>query len=218
MSIKKKIFIVVGLLLLVSLLFPLMSYSYWYIRVIFGDPMWMVKVDDQYRKLPTQEVVKKLYSIDPFSPYSFSAITVLTERKAPEAVPHLIKITKSIKPSLRSLAIRSLGEIGDKRAIPRLLEIIEKGEDKNERDYHNALYALSLLEYEPIRPLVLERLKRPDGLSNGATTMMKYIGKEEDLPLLQELYENVKGDDTNARIDRGGLRDAIDAIKARAGK
>ena len=111
---------------------------------------------------------------------------------------------------MRTHSIRALGQIGDKGAIPSLVEIIEEGE--NTRNFSDTLYNLSQLGHEPIRPYVLERLQRNRGFREDAVGMIKFIGKKEDIALLEEMYNNVQGDDVNARLERKGLRDAIDAI------
>ena len=210
---RKKVILIIIAIFGACILYPFLSFSYWCVRGIF-EPMGALRIQRQYETLPSEQLIKKLHSIDPISPYRRIAMTVLTKRKATEAVPDLIKLTKSLNPYTKAHAIRSLGEIGDKRAIPRLLEILKKGKDKN-GNYRNALYSLSRISYEPIRPIALELLKRPDGLRNGAVGMLEYVGKKGDLPLLQKMHDNVQGNDVNSRLDRKGLKKAIEAIKKR---
>jgi hypothetical protein len=47
--------------------------------------------------------------------------------------------------------------------------------------------------------------------------MMEYIGKKDDIPLLEEMLSKISGDNVNARLDRSGIRKAIDAIKQKEG-
>jgi len=175
--------------------------------------MGAMKVQQTFEGLSSEILIKKLFSIDPMNPYPGIALEVLSKRQEKKAVPALIKLTKSLHPYMRTHAIRTLGQIGDVRAIPRLVEIIEKG--KRDKNYSDALYSLSQLGYEPARPYVLKLLKKERGLRKGAIGMIKYIGKQGDIPLLEEMYKNIQDDDVNARLEKKGLKFAIEAIKQR---
>ena len=213
----KKILIGLLVVVLLAALFPVASYIYWLGRA-YLDPMGALRIQEQFEKLPSEELLRKLHSIDPISPYPSIAIDVLTKRKEPMAVPVFIELTKSRNKMLRSHVIRSLCEIGDKRAIPRLLEIVEAGEIKPPSDSHDALYSLCLLGYEPVRPYVLKMLRSPDALNNGSLTMLRNIGKKEDIPTLGEMLNKVSPNDINARSHKGDIRAAIKAIEERDGK
>ncbi|MDP2911083.1 MAG: HEAT repeat domain-containing protein, partial [Candidatus Omnitrophota bacterium] len=134
-----------------------------------------------------------------------------------EVVPFLIKLLKSWHPDRRYQAIRALGIIGDERAIKSLLEIVEKGENKENKNYKPALFSLCQIGYEPVHSIVLEMFRRPDGVRNGSTTMMQYIGTSADIPVLEAMLSKVQGSDVNARLDRSGIKKAIESIKQREG-
>lgn len=214
---KKKIIIIVISILLLITLYPAASYVYWFGRAIV-DPMGALRIQEQFEKLPSEELLRKLHSIDPLSPYPGIAIDVLTKRKENKAIPYLIQLTKSKNQTRRAHAIRSLGEIGDKQAIPALFEILKTGEKTSQRDFRNALYALSRLGYEPVRPYVLKMLRAPDALNNGSLAMLRYIGKKEDLPILEDMFNKISTNDINARSYRGDIKEAIKAIQEREGE
>lgn len=212
----KKLTIAVVAVLLLIILYPGLCYVYWGVRAFF-DPLGAVRIQDEYRRLSSEVLIKKLHSIDPVSLYPTVAMEVLAERKEKKAVPELIKFTKSWNPDRRYQSIRALGLIGDPRAVEPLLEIVREDEIKGNRYYRSALLSLCQIGYEPIRPIILEQLKQPDGTSNGATTMMEYVGKKEDISLLEKMLDEINGDDISSRLDRKGIKKAIEAIKQREG-
>lgn len=124
-------------------IYPGSFFSYLFLRSSF-DPGWTSRLYEKIEKLPSDDVMKKLYSIDPFGPHPAIAMEVLAARKEKKAVPELIKYTKSKIKYRRSKAIWALGEIGDKRAVEPLVEIISKGE--NSRDCFDAKRALGKIE------------------------------------------------------------------------
>ena len=208
-----------GLIIFITMviLYPVFCYFYWYGMAIL-NPEGSLKISREFEKLPSDVLIKKLYNIDPISPYPLAAFQILGERKEKKAVPVLTKFVKSWNPDRRYQAIRVLGLIGDERAVKPLLEIVNKGDSKNNPNYHEALYSLCQIGYEPVRPIVLEMLKRPDGARNGAVPMIEYIGKKEDTPILEKMLGKIKGNDVNARLDRNGIKKAIESIKSRENK
>ena len=215
----KKIFIIVSCCLGLIILLPGFSFLYWTATAII-EPDASMRIHDEFEKLPSEVLIKKLefFDIDPASPYPQIAMEVLAKRQDKEVVPFLIKLLKSWHPDRRYQAIRALGIIGDERAIKPLLEIVEKGESKENRNYRPALFSLCQIGYEPAHSVVLEMLKRPDGSHNGAVPMMANIGKKEDIMLLEDMYNKVhEKDDAVERVIKGSIRRAIEAIKQREG-
>ena len=51
-----------------------------------------------------------------------------------------------------------------------------------------------------------------------AVVMLKYIGKKEDIILLQNKLENIVGNDVSARLNRKSLQEAITSIQERSTK
>jgi hypothetical protein len=45
--------------------------------------------------------------------------------------------------------------------------------------------------------------------------MLRYVGKKEDLPILEEMLDKISAKDINASSNRGDIKEAIKAIKAR---
>jgi len=195
-------------------LYPGFCWLHWTLKV-FYDPLAINIIDKEFRQISSEELIKKLHTIDPISPYPGEAMQILAERREKKAVTELMKFLKSWHPDRRYRAIGALGLIGDDRAVEPLLKIVNDGEVKGNKYYRSALLSLCEIGYKPMHSIVVERLQRIDGARNGSTRMMKYIGKREDLPILEDMLEKIQGNDAVSRIDRGGIKDAINAIKQR---
>jgi hypothetical protein len=214
---KKKFLIGTFICLLAIILYIGLPLS-WSVFMYIFDPMGSIRVMDELRALPSETLIKKLRPIHPLAVTPSLSMEVLAERRETEAVPELIKSLKSWHPDNRYQAIRALGNIGDERAVEPLLKIVNEGEVKGKKYYRAALLSLCQIGYEPIRPVVLERLKRPDGARNGSPKMMEYIGKKEDLNLLEEKYNSIHEDNSAIEsIEEGSIKTAIGAIKQREG-
>ncbi|MBN2453703.1 MAG: HEAT repeat domain-containing protein [Candidatus Omnitrophica bacterium] len=213
---KRNIIISIFMILAVTVFYLGLPLSISFYRAIF-DPMASLKIEKEFRKLSSDVLIRKLHPIHPFSATPLYAIEILAERQDTKAVPDLVKSINSWNPDRRYQAIRALGLIGDKRAVEPLLKIVNDGELKGKKYYRSALLSLCQIGYEPMRPVVLERLKRPDGARNGSAKMMEYIGKKDNIPLLEGMLSKISGDDVNARLDRGSIKRAIEAIKKREG-
>lgn len=209
---KKKVLIIIFISLLMVVLYLGLPMA-WSFYMVIVEPMGSVRVMDGLRELPSEDLIKKLRPIHPLAATPMLSMQILGERGEKEAVPELIKSLKSWNPDNKYQAIRALGNIGDRRAIEPLLDIVNKEEFKGKKYYRSALFSLCQIGYEPIHPIVLERLKRPDGARNGSTKMMEYIGTKEDIPILEAMLSNIQGTDVNARLDRSGIKKAIEVIK-----
>jgi hypothetical protein len=211
MKIKNSIAICcIGVVVIIFYLGLPIGWSFY--QAIF-NPLGSLEIDRQYRNLPSEALIRKLTPTHPLGATPSCAMQILAERHEQAAVPKIIKLINSVNPNNRYQAIRALGNIGDKRAIEPLLNIVNNGDVKSNPNYRPALYSLCQIGYEPIRPIVLEMLKRPDGAYNGATSMIKYIGTKEDIIILETMLSNIKGNDVHAISDRNSLQKAIKAIK-----
>lgn len=214
---KRKIFVFLICFLGFVVLLPGFSLMYWTLTTMI-EPLASRRIYLEFEKLPSDVLIKKLklHNIDPASPYPQTAMEILAQRKEKSVVPYLIKLMKSWHPDRRYQSMRALGSIGDRRAIEPLLGIVNRGE-KTE-NYREALSSLCQIGYEPAHAIVLEMLKRPDGARNGSAKMMEYIGKREDIPLLEAKYSSIhEKNEAVERIEKGSIRRAIDAIKQREG-
>lgn len=214
---KKKILIAISICLLAVVLYLGLPLSWSFYMYVF-DPMGSVRIMDELRELPSDILIKKLRSTHPLAATPMLSMQVLGDRRETKAVPQLIESLKSWNPDNRYQAIRALGNIGDKRAIDPLLKIVDEGELKGKKYYRSALLSLCQIGYEPVRPIILERLKRSDGARNGSAKMMEYIGKKEDIVLLEEKYNTIReNNDAVESIEKGSIKRAIEAIKRREG-
>lgn len=144
---KKKIFEIIIWILLIPAVYLGGSIFYWFIIRGAMEPDRAIRIGTELRELSSQELAKKLYTIDPISPYPGKAIYILGERKYEKVVPDLIKITYSINPDKRKLAISALGKIGDKKAIPRLVEMYNNPKT-SERDKKYITKSLGRLQFD----------------------------------------------------------------------
>ena len=77
------------------LLYQAVCLGYWYARA-WGGPDQYEEMKNRIRKLPSEVVIKKLYSTQFSNPYPFISLQVLMERKEKKAVPSLLKDRKSV--------------------------------------------------------------------------------------------------------------------------
>jgi len=186
-------------------------YIHWFLMAWSG-PGPRDKIVAALEEMPTQQVIKKLHSVDIFSPYPQTAISVLADRKDKSAVPSLIRLLKVWNPHIRRDAIWALGVIDDSRAIEPLMDIVKSGEKNS--DYVNALSALSKMRYEGAYNYVVERAKEPDAYRNGSVEMLKNYGKPESIALLLEIKNNIKDSDPMAKAGRIEIDKVISYIEA----
>jgi HEAT repeat protein len=165
---------------------------YWSIVGLSYSPDNYMEKVDEFRALPTEELLKELTPFFIASPHRFMAIKAVNERKEKQAVPILIKQSRSWNNQIRIDAIWSLGVIGDSRAIEPLMKIVREGE--KHPNYVNALSALSKMRYDGAYKYVVERAKKPDAYRNGSVGMLKEFGRPESIPLLVEIKKNVPSD------------------------
>lgn len=207
---KKKIILK---LLLGFLFFPILilicygaSYCYWGLMAWQGLD-YSTKVRSEFRSLPSNTLLKKTWSLDPFNPFPKMALYELTKRQDKRVIPILINSLSSGKDDVRYVAITCLGEFYDQRTIDALMNIVEKGE--NHRDYIRALISLSKLKHYPAFPYV-EKLAKKNEQTPGLINMLEDFGRPEGIPLLLEMRNKIKDDGSiGMRIDIESYDEAI---------
>ncbi len=197
-------------LLSIWLLYQAICLGYWYARAWGGDSQ-SEKMKNLIRKLPSEAVIKKLYSTQLSNPYPSIALRVLAERKEKKAVPVLLKWLKSWDTSKRRDAIWALGIIGDERAIEPLMDIIRKGE--KHPNYNIVLLALSEMKYDGIFPYLEKIAKEPYPKCTAVITDLKEFGKPECIPLLLEIKSKINNNAPLAKFDKSRIDDAIKHIE-----
>jgi len=206
----KKCFLLVGTIILIWATYQGGCYAYWLLRAI-STPSHHSKMVDSVKILPSQKVIKKLYSLDYFSPYPQIAIQILAERREKEAVPGLIKLLKSRNGHIRRDAILALGLINDKRAIEPLMQIVKQGEKHSE--YRWAMISLSRMRHEEVFHIVVDIANKPYPKNCAAIGMLKDYGKEESINLLLKIKDTIKEGSPNYRSYKASINDAITAIR-----
>ncbi|MDD4202292.1 MAG: HEAT repeat domain-containing protein [Candidatus Omnitrophica bacterium] len=178
------------IIVMVFLLYQGVCYLYWVMRAI-SEPSSSAITESMITK-PDEYLITKMYSWDFFSPYPSKAIEILASRKSTNAVPGLIKSSRSFNKHIRRSAIAALGEIGDERAIPRLMEIVKSG--KGDYDYSLALRGLTKMKYEPAYPYVIEWANTGDPWGFDSVNMLAEYDKIESIELLKELKRRIPKD------------------------
>lgn len=214
----KKWIIILGIGLI---LWPIMFCSFWWTLawLSLGSPDWLVKIENNYRKLPSKVLIRKFknsydnpYHPGFFAPHSSIALDVLVERREKEAVSTILKFLHSWSEVRRQTAIRSLATINDARAIEPLMNILKKGE--KHPDYDVALSALADMKYEGAFPYVIEIANKdyPDNCE--AITLLEEYEKPESISLLLEIKSKIQDGTPNARFYKNVIDDAIKHIES----
>lgn len=193
-------------------LYPMGCYLYWSILAFGSSPQIVSQMEDSLKKLPSSVLIKKLNSIDFFSPYPTFAMNILAERKDKDATPALIKLLKSHNKAKRNMATWALSQINDERASEPLMNIVREGE--MHPDYHEALLALSVMKYGSAFPYVLKEANKPDAYRNGSVAMLEAFGKPECVPILIDIKNRIKDSDPMPKFGRSLTDDAIKHIES----
>jgi len=209
--------------------FLILCHLYWLLAAFGSSPEMVSDIENRFRKLPSKVLISKLRGydnplhIDYLSPYPYSALYVLVERKEKAATPEIIKFLTSWDKNRRQEAMRALGKINDPRAIEPLMRIVNKSKidpstyDYNKSgspDYVGALTALSLMKYEKIylTTVSIAALKKendPYDFRSCGIDMLEYFEKPESIPIL----EKISREDPEAYI-RDKAKKAIEHIKS----
>ncbi|MGB2629776.1 MAG: HEAT repeat domain-containing protein [Candidatus Omnitrophota bacterium] len=176
-------------------------YGYWLSRA-WNDSNLAEDIDKQMETLPSDVLFKKVASFNLMivDPYRDSAWGILIDRKDKRVVSILIKRLKSWNRQTRVGAMRALGDIGDKRSIKPLMDIVKKSKiDYNydgaeTPDYIVALEALARMRYEPAYKYAVEitTKEEPNNFKGYGVIMLGYFEKPEALPILKRILEEEK--------------------------
>jgi len=110
----------------------------------------------------------------------------------------------------RGLALGVLFFWDEGRAINISMQILKSG--RTHPIFQDAMGMLAYRKYEPAYPYLLDMAKQPDGYRNGSAGMLKIFGKQEAIPVLEQMLLHIKGEDP---VAQGFLRDTIlDAIQS----
>lgn len=205
----KKLVNIIIIICICLIVYPGSFYSYWFLRSIV-DPMGAIKIENQMRELSSDVLIKKMNSIDPFSPYPNMSMSILGDRQERKAAPYLIKKLSYWNKYQRYAAIRALGEIGDESAIPALINIVTKREYKKDYEYELALEALSEMKSKEAFPYVIKLAKEHNGAS---IYMLKEYAQPETLPLLEAMRKDKTGEPTVDELHQNAINEAIAYIK-----
>jgi len=199
---------IITILALVWILYQAGCYGYWWLRAWEGD--YYSKLVDNVKKLPSEQVIRKLHSFDITSPYPQIAIQILTERKEKKALLDLLKLSKSWNRHIRRDAIWALGLINDPRAIEPLMNIVRKGDKYT--DFRTALIALSDMKYDGVFPYIVEIANKEYPKNCAAISLLKEFGKPESISLLLKIKGTIKDGTPNAQFYKSSINDAIKEI------
>ncbi|NUQ62777.1 MAG: HEAT repeat domain-containing protein [Pirellulales bacterium] len=138
-----------------------------------------------------------------------------------EAVPDLLELLKVPNTHVTIHAIQALRSIGDRAAVPALIEILRTSPEAILQN--NALLALEDLRDRKAVPVLIELLGDPDAsLRQQCARVLGVFRAEESVPALARLLsDKTKPADNIHRVDemaekalrRIGTREAIDAIR-----
>lgn len=204
-----KLIIKAALIISVALIiYPGAFYVYWFWAGIF-DPGGAIRIERKMELMTTDVLIKKMYSIDPFSPYPDMAMSILGKKKEKAAIPHLVRKLRSWNGFTREDAIRALAEIGDKGTIPLLLDLV-KSKTEKDYEYKLALEALAGMGSEEAFPYIIQLAKGHDGAS---ISMLKAYGRQDTIPLLEAMREDMTGEKTTDSLRKKSIDEAIEHIK-----
>lgn len=168
----------------------------------FLNPFLYIDIRDAWSNKSTIFLLSKLLGPNPV--HADIAADILGERKEKIAVPILLIGLRSPLRMTKWRAMRTLGQIGDQRAVKPLMAIIEnRAKDEN---YYRALSALSEMKYEPTLPIVI---KMTQGTETERGEAIPMLGKYEDpklLPILRKIAEQDKEADIRNRAEEAILR------------
>ena len=173
---KKNIKIITIILIIYGLWWSMLP-LWWSFRG-FIDPKYYENIKTDFESRPTKFLPWQLTSRNYNS--ARAAYEILLERKDPESINMLIGILKRTKDvESRGIIMKAIANLNGSDAIPVILQVVDKYKDKKFDytnpaemqkfdDYMNALEALSIMEYEPIYPLILDLAKTGDSREKGS--------------------------------------------------
>lgn len=141
------------------------------------------------------------------------AYGILVDRKEKRAVPIIIEKMKREKAN-EPMYLQALASIGDREAIPAIVEVMNSQEDKsgNNEVYREAVIALSKLKYEPIWDSLVElaQSKRASDMSLAIYAMRDY-GNKSAIEYLREIEARLlAGDYIPWMVYHDGLGESLE--------
>jgi aminopeptidase N len=145
-----------------------------------------------------------------------AALTALGEVRAPNAYDVLTAAVKGTSPddTLRNAALEGLGELGDDRAVPMLLEWSAAGKDIDTRSAAIGAVAGLDLKNKTITQTLISYLKEP--YTDIKFTTVFALGRRGDPDAIQPLEDLVKSGDLSATGTGSFVEAQIRALKAKA--
>ncbi|MFH1093848.1 MAG: HEAT repeat domain-containing protein [Candidatus Omnitrophota bacterium] len=195
----KKICIIVLFIVLVVIAQYAYSFIYWRMLAPWQGIDSSAKLREEFKKLSSSEIIKKINVFDLYSPYPEWAIIELAKRKEKKIVPLLIKFIETKNYRFRRSAIGALGLIGDKRAIPVLWKIVGKNpivtssRGKDSLEYVNVLDALAALKDERVYGIAvnLATLKEdPNDFRSNGVSLLEAFEDQKAIPILEKIAKN----------------------------
>lgn len=189
---KKKVKIFFISIVIISLLPVVLYFIIGLSAFLFPDKPY--HVTKNYRGLSTEELIKKTRAYNIL--WRDEAMEVLATRKEDKAVWRFIELLNSPIKSVRQIAMFSLGEIGDERAIEPLMKIVKEEQvDITYKKHDNpdsieALKALAMLKYEGAYSYAvwLAGLNDdPNDFRSYGITMLEYFEKPESISILEKI-------------------------------
>ncbi len=130
-----------------------------------------------------------------------AAIWALGEIGIPKPVSGLIKLTKNENKYIKRNVLRTLGKIGDKRAVPYLIDALEDFEDKrDDRNYNKEYYDEYM--YEKLRQWNSQDQNWDDTMGDWTVRHLAAwaLGKIGAIQALDKLIELLNDEDEDIRI------------------
>lgn len=182
---------VIPLVLLIFLIWFLNSMifqnAYW-MTVGFLNPYLSEGLEKKWKEKSSDFLLAKMHSKNFL--YPGVAADILIARKDKSMVPKYLLLLNSKNTALRGTIINALGEIGDKRTIKPLVElVINKGPDS--ANYFNGLLALAKMKYTPIFENIKKLALSADRNDRSyAIDMLEAFDDEKSMELLANISEN----------------------------
>ena len=129
------------------------------------------------------------------------------------AVAFLVELLGDRRPHVRWEAAKSLGAIGDPKAAPALIEVLEEDDDFNVRWL--AGQALTALGWEGLRPLLLALADRPHSLTlqEGAYHVCHRLSQRQAYRLVKPVLAALRSLEPEAVIP-SAVRTALQELKS----
>lgn len=219
----KVLLVIVCFVIIIIMGYPLLLRGMWSVLAIGSSSKIASDIHKNYQQYSSDKLIAMVkefnnpYSFYYDSPYPYTALEVLTERKESKAVSTLINLLEMRDKNRRKAIIRTLGMISDPMAIEPLLRIA----NSNPIDYRyngsdtpdniEAMLALARMKYDAIYGRAVEIATRqddPNDFRSYGIRMLEYFEKLESIPVLEKIATS----DSKPYI-RDKARTAIERLK-----